>query len=253
MCDVVEFLIARASQVTAILRTNEKRINDFSSIIKKIECNQLASNHPIEDRLRIASIHLDKAAGQPTSYAFGVFDGHGGGLCADVISRRLYHYIALALAPNPKELIENNEIEDLVKDVWSCPDSAHNKTAFYDDRTFLRLRNYVLASERQYLLQYAAKLQSMQSMDVESKLKDAFNQCDSDLADEVEFNLTRNSPNLLLHFYTSLAVSGCCANLLLVHDKKIYVCNTGAQTVVYIGRESSNCVLKFMQETVAPC
>src|SRR6218665_3983059 len=73
--------------------------------ITSVECNQLASNHPIEDRLRVSTLHLNEVFGterQASSktdscMAFGVFDGHNGGLCADVISKRLFNYITIAL------------------------------------------------------------------------------------------------------------------------------------------------------------
>jgi len=215
-----------SSKVTHILRTNEKSIANLSSLVKGIYCNQLASNHPIEDRLRISKIKsLDENLNSDT-IAFAVFDGHGGGLCADVVSRRLYHYIAVALSSNPKKLVES-EIEDIVNDVFSCPDPITNKTGFYDDRTYHKLRQFVNDCEKQHLIRYAEKLAENPIADVKLRLKDAFNQCDLDLADEIEHNLTNASPNLILHFYYSLAVSGCCATLLLLHQDKVYVANTG--------------------------
>lgn len=158
---------------------------------------------------------------------FGVFDGHGGGSCADMISRRLFHYIAVALAENPSQFLEKHAIEELVVDLFACPDPNRNKTPFYDDRAFTKLRNAVHEVEKKLLQKYAEKLAKSPNMTVAEKLRDAFVQCDNDLSDEIEHNLTSQAPNLLLHFYYSTAVSGCCASVLLIHDNKAYVANTG--------------------------
>ncbi|CAG2114487.1 unnamed protein product [Medioppia subpectinata] len=45
-------------QVNTILRTNETTIGKSILKVKLIECNQLASNHPIEDRIRISTFHF---------------------------------------------------------------------------------------------------------------------------------------------------------------------------------------------------
>lgn len=67
----------------------------------------------------------------------GVFDGHGGGACAQVIAKRLYHYITACLLPHdslvqyilaltkqePIELIQsyNDKVQfvDDVKDIYN--------------------------------------------------------------------------------------------------------------------------------------
>lgn len=90
------------------------------SRVRLIECNQLASNHPIEDRMRVSRLNYEslyvpntgsslsdngsivpknKPIGetQMKSLLAAVFDGHGGELCADLVCDRLYAYLAVAI------------------------------------------------------------------------------------------------------------------------------------------------------------
>lgn len=57
------------------------------------DTNQLASNNPVEDR------RAEARCLQTTGLIFGVFDGHGGPACAEVVSRRLFEYVAASLLP----------------------------------------------------------------------------------------------------------------------------------------------------------
>lgn len=215
-------------KVTTILRTNEIVITECMGPVQKIECNQLASNHPIEDRVRVSTVQLSDSTSK--SMMCGVFDGHGGGSCADVISRRLFHYIAVSLSANPKEYIKS-KMEDSIVDLVNIPDPQKNKTPFYDDRAFLALRQVVADSEIDLLERFANKISDDPKESVAEKLRDAFLQCDNDLAEEIERYLSPGTPNLLLHFYYSLAVSGCCATVLLLHENKAYVANSGKQAI----------------------
>ncbi|KAF2896745.1 hypothetical protein ILUMI_09428 [Ignelater luminosus] len=81
-------------EVDNVLRANEYT-HEFTSggSVKSYDSNQLASNNPIEDTRSEASCLLT------TGVLVGVFDGHGGGACAQVVSKRLYHYIASCLLP----------------------------------------------------------------------------------------------------------------------------------------------------------
>ncbi|XP_020295686.1 pyruvate dehydrogenase [acetyl-transferring]-phosphatase 1, mitochondrial isoform X2 [Pseudomyrmex gracilis] len=87
-------------EVTSVLQANEYT-KEFSSTgsVKYYDSNQLASNNPIEDTRSEAQCLLTKGI------LLGVFDGHGGGACAQVVSKRLFHYISACLLP-PKILQE---------------------------------------------------------------------------------------------------------------------------------------------------
>ncbi|KAI1285425.1 [Pyruvate dehydrogenase [acetyl-transferring]]-phosphatase 2, mitochondrial [Halotydeus destructor] len=211
-------------QVTNILRTNEKSLQGHVKPLVKIEANQLASNHPIEDRLRASQITLKDDA---NSLIFGVFDGHGGGLCADVVSRRLFHYVAIALSNNPVNTLTKETIEDIVKDMVASPDPTANMTKNYDEKSFEGIRQVLLENERRFLKRFAERLEDCKNMTVEERIREAFLSCDNDIAEEIEFNLSHEAPNFLLHFYYTLAVSGCCSTVILVHNEKAYVANTG--------------------------
>ncbi|XP_054164890.1 pyruvate dehydrogenase [acetyl-transferring]-phosphatase 1, mitochondrial-like [Oppia nitens] len=212
-------------QVNTILRTNETRIEKSVSNVKLIECNQLASNHPIEDRLRISRIHSNSNECRLSdSIVMAVFDGHGGGSCADIISRRLFHYIALAL--NAKtESIDLNQLNHLVEDLFYCPNPYHNITHKYEDRAAEYLKKHLLESEQRILDKFTKDFKPRD--DISSALETAFLRCDSDLSDEIEHNLLCSSSNTLLHYYLSLAVSGCCVTLILIHNNIVYIASTG--------------------------
>jgi len=67
--------------------------------VKYYEVNYLGANNPPEDRQAQARIR----SATSYMYLFGVFDGHGGPWCSDVIGQRLFEYIAVSLHP-PNEL-----------------------------------------------------------------------------------------------------------------------------------------------------
>ena len=93
-----------------ILRANEYTHEFSSGSVKSYDSNQLASNNPIEDTRAEASClitsgdHFPRICA-PVYTAFvgllvGVFDGHGGGACAQVLAKRLFHYITACLLPH---------------------------------------------------------------------------------------------------------------------------------------------------------
>lgn len=221
-------------QVNTILRTNEMTIKSSVKQIKQIECNQLASNHPIEDRLRISrfnfkallAMNREKSCSDSSdSIALAVFDGHGGGSCVDVISRRLFHYIALSLIPNIKTF-NSNELQTFVQDLFHCPNPYHNITSLYEDRAAQFLKKSLLESENKALQKFVEDIEPTD--DISSAIEKAFLRCDSDLSQEIEHNLiSSSSSNILLHYYLSLAVSGCCVSLLFIHQNIAYIASTG--------------------------
>ncbi|CAG2122292.1 unnamed protein product, partial [Medioppia subpectinata] len=158
------------------------------------------------------------------SIALAVFDGHGGGSCVDIISRRLFHYIALSLNPSIKSY-DKNQLNTLIEDLYYCPNPYHNITHKYEDRAAEYLKKHLLESEEKILTQFVRDLKP--NNDISSALENAFIRCDSDLSEEIEHNLLSSSSNILLHYYLSLAVSGCCVTLMLIHEDIAYIASTG--------------------------
>ncbi|OTF84118.1 Pyruvate dehydrogenase[acetyl-transferring]-phosphatase 1-like [Euroglyphus maynei] len=210
--------------------------------ISQIESNQLASNHPIEDRLRVSAINLDDDDDNEDSRAiiFGVFDGHGGGFCADVIARRLFHYIAIGLkarhlnSTQPKETatIDANDIAKIVSDHSLSPTNFyHNIHSIYEAEVSRRLQSRIEEFEMDALQKFANdELENSSKIGddiIKSILERAFIRCDEDLSREIETNLTNTTSNLLLHYYHSLAVSGSCATVALVIGNILYIASTG--------------------------
>ncbi|XP_076272574.1 pyruvate dehydrogenase [acetyl-transferring]-phosphatase 1-like protein, mitochondrial isoform X1 [Rhynchophorus ferrugineus] len=81
-------------EVDSVLRANEYTKEFKEGSVKSYDSNQLPSNNPIEDTRSEASCLLT------TGFLVGVFDGHGGGACAQVIAKRLFNYITACLLPH---------------------------------------------------------------------------------------------------------------------------------------------------------
>lgn len=93
-------------QATLILQSNEKihEVDKQESVLKSIDWNQLGSNNPLEDTLAIAELY------DSGSYLLGVFDGHGGAACAQVLAKRLLSYIAASL---PSQYVSSHLLEQM--------------------------------------------------------------------------------------------------------------------------------------------
>lgn len=228
-----------------------------------IESNQLASNHPIEDRLRIATLNLNTLFSKEAQVGtdrrrdailgFGVFDGHGGGMCADIITRRLFNYITITLRlielklagfkfPTGRAVLSKELINKLATDHIKSPSNKFyfNVYKMYETSVAERLQHRIEEFEFHFLEQFLndeivrlnkideVALKATSEKDLISEgLKRAFDRCDHDLSEEIEQVLLTTSSNILLHYYLSLAVSGCCATVLILHNDRAIVASTG--------------------------
>lgn len=99
-------------EVSDILRANEHSY-EFTTpgSVKSYDSNQLSSNNPIEDTRAEARSLLT------TGMLMGVFDGHGGAACAQVVAKRLFNYITVSLLPS--DMLQNylNSLESSSSDI----------------------------------------------------------------------------------------------------------------------------------------
>ena len=219
----------------------------ISKLVTSIEVNQLASNHPIEDRLRVCETKECKYLSP--MLILGVFDGHGGGNCAELVSARLFHYIALALSNDPVAVVSETQPSKLLQEIAMIPKPS--SALIYDSSASSAIQAHTQRNELYFLARFAEYLSRNEKtlVTVESKLIAAFNQCDADIAEEIEYNLLNIKSNLLKHFYLSLSLSGACANVAVVLEDKLYVANCGdCRTVLSI--EDDNGTVKLVNLSI---
>lgn len=86
--------LSSLSQVNLVLRENEFVYNfPVDGVIRSYETNQLGSNSPCEDsRTEASLLHRN-------GFICGIFDGHAGASCGQVVSKRLLRYVSAATLP----------------------------------------------------------------------------------------------------------------------------------------------------------
>ncbi|XP_004929897.1 pyruvate dehydrogenase [acetyl-transferring]-phosphatase 1, mitochondrial isoform X2 [Bombyx mandarina] len=193
--------------VTTILRKNEFNKEFTTGSIKCYDSNQLASNDPIEDTRCEAQCRMT------SGLIMGVFDGHGGPACAQVISKRLVDYIAAALLP----------IETLHKYIQQDPREALVDT--FNNRVEI-LQELKILYERSFR-QYLAELANLphEGYNVPTALEQAIIKIDQDLSKEAvepyKLNQVINPQTL------SVALSGAVACVTHVDGPNLHIANVG--------------------------
>ncbi|XP_040537243.1 pyruvate dehydrogenase [acetyl-transferring]-phosphatase 2, mitochondrial [Gallus gallus] len=206
------------SQINDILRAGElsHKILDSScksaNSVLKFESNQLASNTPIEDR-RSAATCL-----QTRGMMFGVFDGHAGSACAQAVSERLLHYIAVSLMS--RQTLEEMELAvECMKPV--IPILQLHKHP--NDVAYREMTSQYFESLRVYW-QHLLDLDIEPGFSLEEAMISAFKRLDSDISLEVqapqENELVRNTA-------LQVAFSGATACVAHIDGVHLHVANAG--------------------------
>ncbi|XP_069724857.1 pyruvate dehydrogenase [acetyl-transferring]-phosphatase 2, mitochondrial [Phaenicophaeus curvirostris] len=206
------------SQINDILRAGELSHKILAlngknaSSVLRFESNQLASNSPIEDR-RSAATCL-----QTKGMMFGVFDGHAGSACAQAVSERLLHYIAVSLMS--RQTLEEIELAvECMKPILPILQwHKHPNDVEYRGITpqyFENLRVYW-----QHLLDLDAEL----GFSLEEAMTCAFKRLDSDISLEVQ---APQENELMRNIALQVAFSGATACVAHVDGVHLHVANTG--------------------------
>jgi pyruvate dehydrogenase phosphatase len=164
-------------------------------------------------------------------YLFGVFDGHGGPWCSDVVGQRLFEYIAVSLAPP-------NDLEIIMRKGKSMLISNQNPSQNLGNISSLLLHSYynpykdtrnskIKEIHQINLLKHIEEVYTTfdsDNTDIVSALESAFVKLDRDLcAEAIPTNNTEHVDEDLLQICTA----GSCACVALVKDADLYIANCG--------------------------
>ncbi|XP_065160048.1 pyruvate dehydrogenase [acetyl-transferring]-phosphatase 1, mitochondrial isoform X2 [Atheta coriaria] len=215
-------------EVDSILRTNEYN-HEFSpgSSVKSYDSNQLASNNPMEDTRAEASCL------QTTGLLVGVFDGHGGGACAQVLAKRLFRYITACLLP-PDKLEECHQAIADNKSPMELYKSYNDKVQFVDD-----VRDIYRKSFEQFIEELSSA--DKPHFDMTKALETAVMRLDEDLSSEA---LARVDGKINLKTM-AVAMSGAVACVAHIDGPHLHVANVGdCNAVVGVRTETNSWVAK---------
>ncbi|KAI8035306.1 pyruvate dehydrogenase [acetyl-transferring]-phosphatase 1, mitochondrial [Drosophila gunungcola] len=187
--------------VNLVLRENEFVYNfPVDGVIRSYETNQLGSNSPCEDsRTEASLLHRN-------GFICGIFDGHAGAACGQVVSKRLLRYVSAATLPRQvlrEQMKQGCNSQSFLK--------CHN-----DNVDFVsEIKPIYEASFNKYIKQLAKTPQR----DVASELVNAFLQLDEGLSQEA---LATSDVRTM-----SVALSGAVACLVHIEGLQLHVASTG--------------------------
>lgn len=230
----------RPEDVTQILRKDEFIVakQTLPSFLKSIECNQLGSNNPIEDRIRVSSLQIPGHK-EPTILV-GVFDGHGGVTTADLVSRRLFNYISISLYPERLDIVDLFHSPPPKHDPALRPDELEALSLFKDEIINTNSINNSNNDNSQITSNKTSENNNYENNNnnnnnnILQNLKASFKRCDEDLSREIQRELTSTLPShAALHYYLSAAISGCCAIVMILQEDRSYVASVGDCRIVF--------------------
>ncbi|XP_077049863.1 pyruvate dehydrogenase [acetyl-transferring]-phosphatase 2, mitochondrial [Siphateles boraxobius] len=215
----MDFQLSRL-QINAVLCANEQsvRIPEFDgrggpSPVLRFESNQLSANTPLEDRRSSANCL------QTRGMLFGVFDGHGGHVCAQAVSERLPYYIAVAMMA--ESVLE--DLEAAMETVRPVPPILqwykHHNDYNYRESAALYAEHL-----RVYWQELLASEEHGDGMRPDDALCYAFQRLDTDLSLEAQVPLAND---LMRNTAIQAAFAGCTACVAHVGQGGVHVANAG--------------------------
>ncbi|XP_050294723.1 pyruvate dehydrogenase [acetyl-transferring]-phosphatase 1, mitochondrial-like [Anthonomus grandis grandis] len=196
-------------EVDSILRANEYTHEFKGGSVKSYDSNQLPSNNPIEDTRSEASCLLT------TGFLVGVFDGHGGGACAQVIAKRLFNYITACLLPHENLLqyvlnVNQPKPPDLLE-------SYNDNVQFVED-----VRDIYRESFVQFVKQLSEEGRRGSNVEIRAAIERAFLRLDEDLSKEALPKDGKINVKTL-----SVAMSGAVSCVAHIDGPHLHVANVG--------------------------
>lgn len=162
----------------------------------------------------------------------GVFDGHGGAACAQVVAKRLYNYITVSLLP-PDLLAKYLNSIELNSTEMQLVQNINDKYDFVDE-----LKGIYAESFRRFISKLIDKNKDFQMKDV---LEHAFLKLDADLSHEA---LQKNDGKVNLKTL-SVGMSGAVACVAHIDGPHLHVASLGdCQAVIGVLTDSETWTAK---------
>lgn len=214
-------------EASEILRRNEKRIDVNIGAVSHYETNSFASNTPCEDQ------NIEWLLLKTSGTAFGVFDGHGGWQCADVVKNRLPLYVALSLlSKSDLNLLERDQFKSLSAGKFVSSFQQHEA----QDRESTTQSNvgYTLSQKQEvfhtgpkYLVKNLIEKSFVDRMPIAESLSLAFTHLDDDISTEA-------IPVKVIDDSFVAGATGACALVSYIEDKHLFVANAGMWAKIYL-------------------
>ncbi|KAF2366975.1 PPM-type phosphatase domain [Trinorchestia longiramus] len=179
--------------------------------ITSVDSNQLAANVPIEDKMCVARcLHT-------TGFLFGIFDGHGGPECSQVVAKRLFDYVAAALLPLPR-------LKSVLRQ-WRNGEDVQLIQVYHDKASFVPELGSLYHSSLVRWCEQLATDSGRQPFSMREALVGAFQRLDTDMGLEVQrAHLTSADTQEAL---IRVAVSGSVACVAHIDGQHVHVANAG--------------------------
>lgn len=168
-------------------------------------------------------------------FLFGIFDGHGGNECSQVISKRLFYYIAACLLPTAT-------LKDAIETKKSPVEFKNHLLETFNDNV-----EFVTELGKLYNKSYLSFIQELtksnkSDVEVELALEHAFLRLDQDLSAEAFEKLDRREMARTL----SVAMSGSVAIVAHIDGPHLHVANVGdCQAVLGVHSGMTNYLFEF--------
>ncbi|XP_073972647.1 pyruvate dehydrogenase [acetyl-transferring]-phosphatase 2, mitochondrial-like isoform X2 [Rhodnius prolixus] len=187
--------------------------------IKAYDTNQLAANSPMEDARAEASSTFTN------DIFFGVFDGHGGRSCAQVLAKRLLKYISATLLPN----------EELRKYATAMHDENVQLLRTFNDRYgFLQDLKTLYDQKFKEYVNNLMDQSDLQNLSVRRAMEIAFEHMDNDISEEAADDKTSGQRCLMV------GMTGSVACVVHVNGLHLHVASVGDCQAILGGQTKSS-------------